>query len=450
MKNCLLIVLAFWFAACSGPKAEDIVVTFDVSNKTTPEIMLVYHMTLIEIPLDEQGHGVCTLRNHDALYADVYYGMEKKTIYLEKGDRMHIRFDGKDMKNTLKVEGDKAAVVDYLNSITLVSLPDETYALSFDEFKNKLKEKEQDYLKLLDARELGQCGKFVKMEQGRIRYAYAAGLIMYPVGHAFVTQDTTFRTDDRYYADLSALVVEDEDWVDLKEYRDFMIEAVRLLDPRNREVSDIYQKTVGEMRYIGENFRNEKVKQALLNYMATEHIKQFGIKGIDEMENLLHTYVKDTALVAEYKVQYDIWDVSSPGKPSPDFQAVDIDGKAYSLKDFKGKYLYIDLWATWCGPCQRELPYLKELEEKFHDKNITFLSLSIDHNKAKWEEKVRSGELSGVQLLIGRGSAFQKAYNIDGIPRFLLLDPEGRIVSNEMSRPSSEDTERALNALEGI
>ena len=78
------------------------------------------------------------------------------------------------------------------------------------------------------------------------------------------------------------------------------------------------------------------------------------------------------------------------------------------------------------------------------------MSLSIDHDKAKWEAKVKSGDLSGVQLLIGRGSSFQRSYNIEGIPRFLLLDKEGKIINNDMLRPSSDDTERILNTLEGI
>ena len=127
-----------------------------------------------------------------------------------------------------------------------------------------------------------------------------------------------------------------------------------------------------------------------------------------------------------------------------------MNGKEVSLSDFKGKVVLVDVWATWCGPCQRELPFLKKLESKFEGKNITFLSLSIDHDKAKWEAKVKSGDLSGVQLLIGRGSSFQRAYNIEGIPRFLLLDKEGKIINNDMLRPSSDDTERILNTLEGI
>lgn len=83
-------------------------------------------------------------------------------------------------------------------------------------------------------------------------------------------------------------------------------------------------------------------------------------------------------------------------------------------------------------------------------KHIVFLGLSIDQDKAKWEEEVKKGELPGTQLYIGNRSTFQQAYGIDGIPRFILLDREGKIVNNNMTRPSSEDTEKILSALEGI
>ena len=120
------------------------------------------------------------------------------------------------------------------------------------------------------------------------------------------------------------------------------------------------------------------------------------------------------------------------------------------MADFKGKYIYIDLWATWCNPCKKELPYLKELEKKFEGAEIVFLSLSTDGDKSKWEKMVTSGKMSGVQLHIGPRSDFQTAYNIDGIPRFILLDKEGVIINNNMSRPSSDDTIRTLEALDGI
>ena len=130
--------------------------------------------------------------------------------------------------------------------------------------------------------------------------------------------------------------------------------------------------------------------------------------------------------------------------------ALSVDGKVWTLADFKGKYVYIDLWATWCNPCKRELPYLKDLEKKFEGAQIVFVGLSTDGDKAKWEQMVRSGAMPGVQLYIGPRSEFQKAYNIDGIPRFILLDRDGVIINNNMSRPSSEDTFKFLESLEGI
>lgn len=96
------------------------------------------------------------------------------------------------------------------------------------------------------------------------------------------------------------------------------------------------------------------------------------------------------------------------------------------------------------------MPFLKKLEEKFKGRNIVFVGLSIDQDKAKWEARVKSGALSGTQLHIGKGSKFQSDYRISGIPRFILLDPNGRIVNPNMTRPSSEDTEKILNSQPGL
>ena len=92
----------------------------------------------------------------------------------------------------------------------------------------------------------------------------------------------------------------------------------------------------------------------------------------------------------------------------------------------------------------------KELEKQFKDAEIVFLGLSVDGEKANWEKMVKGGSMSGTQLYLGPGSSFQTAYNIKGIPRFILLDKEGVIISNDMTRPSAPETVRTLEALEGI
>jgi len=116
-------------------------------------------------------------------------------------------------------------------------------------------------------------------------------------------------------------------------------------------------------------------------------------------------------------------------------------GGTTSLSDLKGKYVYIDVWATWCAPCKAEIPHLKALEKDFHDKNIEFVSISVDKPEAheNWSQMVNNEGLSGIQLLADNNfeSAFIMEYAINSIPRFILLDPEGNIVDADADRPSN-------------
>ncbi|RCS28102.1 TlpA family protein disulfide reductase [Polaribacter sp. WD7] len=151
--------------------------------------------------------------------------------------------------------------------------------------------------------------------------------------------------------------------------------------------------------------------------------------------------------------------IMGKGRPSPKFKGyVDYKGGKKSLDSFKGKYVYIDVWATWCGPCIQQIPYLKNLEKKYHDKNIEFVSISTDESRRsggsweaaekKWRDFVKEKQLSGVQLWSGQDFTFQQAYQITGIPRFILIDPQGNIVDANAPRPSEPRLEEILNALD--
>ena len=452
MKKCLLIlsVVAALVCSCAGRAAEDIVVTFDVKDPQLKEVVIVCHMSMTPVQLDDHGHGEAVLKGMDAVYAKMYYGRNLKMLYLEGGDRPHISFDPKDFDGTLAFAGGKDGAVKYLNTIVLTPLPDEDYALDLDEFMARTEAKEADAVKLLEASGLGREGDFVEMEKARIHYAYGATVLMYPIGHAVMARDASYVPGEDYYALVEKYMVDDEALVDLDEYRNFVIEAPHVLDKDNMTVTAICPKTVAQMRFIADRFETPEVRQNLLHYLAVSYVDQFGTDDIRDLENIYRTYVKDTVLTADYAARSEKWNLSKPGRLSPDFKAVDIDGKEWTLADFKGKYVYIDLWATWCNPCKREFPHLKQLEADFNDAQITFLGLSTDRDKGKWEEMAGSGVLSGVQLYLGPGSSFQKAYKIDGIPRFILLDKESRIISNDMSRPSSEETKAFLEGLEGI
>lgn len=139
------------------------------------------------------------------------------------------------------------------------------------------------------------------------------------------------------------------------------------------------------------------------------------------------------------------------GSPSPSFDYHNYKGGKTKLEDFKGKYVYIDVWATWCGPCRAEIPFLKKTEEKYHDKNIAFVSISIDKLKdlEKWKTMVKDKELGGVQVFADNdwNSQFVKDFNITGIPRFILIDPNGNVVKSVAERPSSPKLEVELDSL---
>lgn len=139
------------------------------------------------------------------------------------------------------------------------------------------------------------------------------------------------------------------------------------------------------------------------------------------------------------------------GKPSPTFDYENAKGGTTKLEDFKGKYVYIDVWATWCGPCRQQIPHLKKIEEKYHGKNIEFVSISIDAIKDhdKWKNMVESQQLGGTQLMAENAwqSAFAQAYGINSIPRFLLIDPNGNIVESNAKRPSDPKLQDQLDKL---
>jgi thiol-disulfide isomerase/thioredoxin len=129
------------------------------------------------------------------------------------------------------------------------------------------------------------------------------------------------------------------------------------------------------------------------------------------------------------------------GAPSPVFSNYENhSGGTSSLTDLNGKYVYIDVWATWCGPCKAEIPHLKKIETDYHEKNIEFVSVSIDRPKdhEKWIHMVTDKELGGIQLYADKNweSKFVKDYYIKGIPRFILVDPDGNIISANAPRPS--------------
>lgn len=450
MKNFAIILSAVLFCISCSSAPQEAVLKVKVNGPVAAEVVAVCHNDISVLPLDGDGCATFALKGSAMAFFRIFHGQESLLLYMEEGDNAALTFEGHDLKGTYVFEGEKAAAVKYLNTVSLVALPDQDYALQFDEYKTRLDAKAADAVKLLKANGLSSAGDFEENEEDRIRYSYAAPLIMYPMAHRIMTGNMEYQPGEDYYDVIESYVVEDERLACLDEYRAFVAEAMHVLDPEGRGTTSVYPKTVAQMKYAADRLSDPVVKEIILHHIAAAYVDNFGVKDISEMENIYHTYVRDTLLTSSFAKKYERWDLSRPGKRSPGFRAPDVDGKVHTLADFRGKYVYIDMWATWCGPCKREMPYLKALEEEFKDAEIVFVGLSVDKDKAAWENMVRQGELTGVQLYLGTGSRFQEGYRVEAIPRFILLDKEGVIISNDMSRPSAKETAETLRNLEGI
>lgn len=153
--------------------------------------------------------------------------------------------------------------------------------------------------------------------------------------------------------------------------------------------------------------------------------------------------VEDSISTTEHEVKY---------QKAADFSLVDINGNQKSLQDYQGKLIYMDIWATWCGPCLQQIPALKAFEEKYKNTPIVFLSISVDpdQHQFKWENMVKEKELKGEQLFAGKASGFEEAYRIDYIPRFLLISPHGDIMMDSAPQPLDFNTNGMNPMLEQI
>ncbi|HMR18813.1 MAG TPA: TlpA disulfide reductase family protein [Sphingobacterium sp.] len=128
--------------------------------------------------------------------------------------------------------------------------------------------------------------------------------------------------------------------------------------------------------------------------------------------------------------------IVAEGEPAFNFSFPDVTGKNISLAELKGKIVLVDLWATWCGPCKAEEPHWEKLYEEYAGKDIVFVGISVDKDKSAWGKYVQEKNLRGIQLHAGQGNLLSKAYDVTGIPRYILIDKNGNLIDARSPRPS--------------
>jgi peroxiredoxin len=177
-------------------------------------------------------------------------------------------------------------------------------------------------------------------------------------------------------------------------------------------------------------------------------INMMGKQGADpaEMETLfngLETPIKDMEVARVLKSSIDESKVTAIGSIAPDFTQPDVNGAPVKLSSFRGKYLLLDFWASWCGPCRAENPNVVKAYTKYKDKNFTILGVSLDRpdGKADWQKAIKSDGLSWTQVSDLKYGDNQAAalYFVQAIPSNFLLDPDGKIIAKNLRGSDLDD-----------
>ena len=172
------------------------------------------------------------------------------------------------------------------------------------------------------------------------------------------------------------------------------------------------------------------------------------VKNYAELEQYLDLFGKCLVTPLQEKEKLKILQSLGqlkPGNAGYNFTARAPDGKPVQFSELAGKLVLVDVWATWCGPCKKQEPFWEELNKRFAGRDIVFAGISIDKDKEAWENYLVDKKLKGLQLHIGENNELSAVYKISGIPRYMLFDKSGRIISADAPRP--EDP--ALPALIG-
>ncbi|POY37372.1 hypothetical protein C3K47_06310 [Solitalea longa] len=168
-------------------------------------------------------------------------------------------------------------------------------------------------------------------------------------------------------------------------------------------------------------------------YLAKGPLMMMKYDQIDAVLKNFNPYFSKHPYYLAMKQRADIIRKTAPGAIAPDFTVFEKDGKSkITLSSFRGKYVMLDFWASWCVPCRAENVHTKEMYEKYHAKGLEVISFSLDHELDKWQEALTKDGLiwnNASDLIGGLKSPVAKKYGIDGIPAIWIIDPNGKIIT---------------------
>ncbi len=454
MKKVSLILLILFIVSCKQEeKSQHTVVSGTVENNDAQTVVIRGNGFEQKTPINETGAFLDTLNLLSDGFYELYVGRERTGIYLEKGKSLKVTLDAAEFDETLSYTGDLGNINNFLAAKYMWNEKNLDYKdiFSKDEksFIEKLDQNQKSYDSLYNANAIKDENFKTKLAE-EDTYSRAIMIESYKEAHKYYNGLPEFEVSEGFYEALKTI-----NYKDTLAYRN-SIAYQNLLDTHYNRLASEEAKSNPDAKHaitflkmidtnLPDGYAKDKIMASFL---------QFGLKADETLEEA-YTIYKNSNPNAEslekLTERYNKLKLLTKGNPSPVFDFENHKGGTTSLESLKGNYVYIDVWATWCGPCLREIPALKEVEKDYHDKNIKFVSISIDIPKdyEKWKTMVTEKELSGIQLISDNNwkSTFVQEYDILGIPRFILIDPQGNIVSSDAPRPSDSELRKTFDEL---
>jgi len=447
MKKLLFIAFAIALVGCEKDvKADYAIISGKITNKQKGDLTINTEDRSFKEILTVSPEGTFT----DTLDTDVrsyvlFDGSHPVFINVEPGYNLDITYDANNFENTIKITGVGSEVNNYLlakrkTEVELSRANQEIYSLDEAGFKARMlafKSTQEDFLSHFK----GLPEDFIRKEKNNINYGYLGQLSNYERGHQHFTKKEGFQVSPGF--------LQEVDRIDFTNGEDFEFSNTykQLVTGYYGKIANDLVQSEGvpfDMAFLktASGIENETIKNTLLFDFAS-----FNLSYAKDTEAFYKLFIESSTSEKNNKIiteQYEKMVGITKGRTSPKFINYENHaGGKTSLDDLKGKYVYVDVWATWCGPCKAEIPSLKRVEKQYHGKNIEFVSISIDKTSDhdKWKAMVTEKELGGIQLFADNewNSTFIKEYQITGIPRFILIDTDGKVVNANAPRPSNPE-----------
>ncbi|WP_421878074.1 TlpA family protein disulfide reductase [Marinoscillum sp.] len=443
MKNTAFMIFgALLFFACTKQEAEAPTTTISgtITNPKSEIISFRVGEETLTDSLDAEGGFNVTVMVNEPTEVRFNHGGEYGSLYIRPGDAVSFSLETSEFDETLTFSGDAADINNYKASLVLLND-------TIMSFKDLMVLEEEDYIRAQDsiyALRLASLDSvsdevFKMYTTENFKWDKYSVHLNFERYHQYYLKLKEYSVSDDFYAFRDELDVNDSTNM---EYPSFLTFVDGLVSSTASEVGqrDSLEYYEAYNRSVDSLITLNALKDHLLYNFIKVYYTYMPVEYSGEMIADWKELGPEPDNIEEVDQMVEKWSKLTPGNPAPDFAYESIDGDTLTMADFKGSVVYIDVWATWCGPCIGEHPYMEKLQEQFKDKNVTFLAVSIDDTQEPWKKMVAKKKLGGVHVFAPGAwdASIIEDYMIRGIPRFILIDQEGKIVDATAARPSGD------------